>query len=210
MEHTKELGTLVYLSNDDILRAVNFAYHTVNSHIERMEHEFLSHLDRIVIGKLGEIAVGRYCEMMNISAEVNFSITSGIDRADLVILDKTVEVKTKHKTQCDSGFDINLEGWFLHIPVDQWDKKMQCDLLVAVVIELASSLWKELITIPSHIIGAISLKKYDREKVLHITGTELAPGFYLPPPNSYGVPYSSLTDIKEVFRFMLRDSRKEE
>ena len=187
----------VYLSNDDIIDCINFANYTVSQHYKRMWQNENDGILKIILGKLGELSISKYCEMIGIKTKTNFRIDTGIDTADLIIHKKNIAVKSKNFKRMMLP---PLSNIWLHIPIDQYPKIIEHNTVtvIAVCLHSNNNQVKEWAMTPfctTNIIGGLLIGEYDKLKILHRAGEEISPGFRLPPPNSWAVPWSELYDF---------------
>ena len=54
----------VYLSNNDIIDTINFALHTYARHYNRIDLNKKHRATYVIQGKLSEIVVAKYCQIM--------------------------------------------------------------------------------------------------------------------------------------------------
>jgi len=191
---------IIFLSNNDIISAINFAIHTTPFHYHRMWKTNKEGFSKIVIGKLGEIAVAKYLQINGITTAPNLFINTGIDSGDLTLFNQIIAVKSKNfiKKELPSFDEI-----FLHIPVDQYSKlkRDKTSVIVAVALRclnLPIERWATVPSIKAGIVGVIKLSEYNEIKVLHKEGEEVTPGFKLPPPDSWAVAWSQLYPVSVI------------
>ena len=191
----------IYLSNHQIIKVYNFAQLTVSNHYHRMWNDDSVGIQKIIIGKAGEVAIETYLKMNGIETEnVNTRIDLGADKFDLQVGDSFISVKTK-LAKCSVPSPSRYSQWFLHIPQDQYDKiKNSCDYIAAVFIGNISGNveWESITSLKVDIIGIVSVDKFDSIKILHKAGQEIAEGFVLPPPDSYAVSWKDLSSFSDV------------
>lgn len=186
----------IYLSNDDIITALNFAIYTVDKHYHRMWHDRKVGISKIGIGKLGEIAISKYLSLQGIKTVVNLRSNTGHDDGDLLLWEEILEIKTKKfKNKLPP-----LDQIFLHIPVDQYEKIILRDVAAVIAVALSHNqeINEQTILLEMNIIGGLILNEYDKIKILHKAGEEIVPGFILPPPDSYAVRWSELDDFENI------------
>lgn len=192
----------IYLSNHDIVGTVNFAGYTVHNHYHRMWQTIEAGLEKIIIGKLGEVAIIKYLEFHGIKSKGNFRIDTGIDTNDLKVKGQNIEIKTK---RFKSPQLPPFENIYLHIPIDQYAVMVQhqTDFVIAVCIpndasQLISD-WLNIKALKIIIVGGLPFETYNKLKVFHQGGIPLSDGF-VPIIDSYGVPWSQLHDIDMLIK----------
>jgi len=207
---------VVYLSNSDIVDAVNFAVHTVSNHFHRMWSSEEEGIQKIVAGKLGEIAVLKYCDMTGRKVKrTNFKINTGVDTADMIINKKNVAIKTKIFSR---SVLPQLNEIFLHVPCDQYPKMVENETKAIIAVCLRSNVPKDtnacahVTGYKTNIVGGLPFDTFAQIKVLHKVGEEISPGFLLPPPASYGVRWSDLWEIEKLLihlkEYKTRDTKQ--
>ena len=104
----------VYLSNNDIIDTINFALYTYLQHYNRIDLNKKHRAVYVIQGKLSEIAVAKYCQIIGIKTSPNLRIDRGTDISDLVIYKKNVAIKSKtfSRVLLPSFNEI-----YLHIPL---------------------------------------------------------------------------------------------
>ncbi len=188
----------VYLSNNDIIDAVNLALHTYAQHYNRINLTKKHRAVYIIQGKLGEIAVAKYCKMIGIKTSPNLLINTGIDTADLTIYKRNIAIKSKTFNRIQLP---PLDEIYLHIPINQYLPMMQHETIavVATCLQCATNRqiesWLKILSLKVDILGGLMFTEYDKLKELHQAGEEISPGFRLPPPSSFGVKWSDLYDF---------------
>lgn len=188
----------VYLTHNDILKAMTFARSTVAQHYRRMWRDTAVGVIKITQGKLGEMAVHRYCRLLGLEAELNLAALTEADTYDLLLSNKALEVKTK----VFRGSELpKMSEIYLHIPVGQYRSSIQKGTAAWVACCLCQSKCGDLLEydiLKCGIVGALSSEEYDRAKVLHRVGQQVAAGFVLPWPDSYGVSWDRLADFDNL------------
>lgn len=201
----------IYLSNHQIIKIYNFARLTVSNHYHRMWDDNSVGIQKIVIGKAGEVAIASYLRMNGVEVEdINTRIDLGADKFDLQIGDSFISVKTK-SAKSDIPSTNQYSRWFLHIPQDQYEKiKDCCSYIIGVFVgNIGDNIeWKSMTSLKVNIIGIISVDKFDYIKTLHKAGQEIAEGFILPPPDSYAVSWEDLSSFPDVIDKLRTHNRK--
>jgi hypothetical protein len=140
---------------------------------EEVENEDNLSMEKVFCGKVGEVA-----SAMLLHTEAMFK-TDIDDGFDLVKDGVKYAVKSKKVTE----FPINIDNYFVHVPIYQYDKiKRSSDKIIGCLVRAPEV----------DVVGDLPIREYDQLKVLHLAGEKIAPNFTLPEPDSYGVSFSKL------------------
>lgn len=121
----------VEFSVEDMDLAINFAESVVNDTYNRLRQDMNTRVFRLLVGKLGEIAVLRYCEQHNVSPNVEgmFEIYQGqtnVDEFDFVLQDgRKLDVKTGNQPF----------HRLIIVPIDQFTNQVK-DIYVGVYVNV--------------------------------------------------------------------------
>jgi len=176
----------VTLSLETMEKALKFAESEYEHFYKRMYSDRESRIDKVYVGKCGEAALAQVLDV-----EVDYSVEP--DRGFDLLLENTyigelkIAVKTKRAPR-----RVDLSKWWVHIPHDQYHKILNnSDCLFGCLFN-PPTVW---------IVGWLPMDLIDELKVYHKAGTEITPGFKLPPPDSWGV---RMTDLDQNIKGFLR------
>lgn len=170
--------TKVTLSEEKIMKIQKWAEENYSKFYERMYHDKKTRLNKVFLGKIGEVAVA---DKLGIGASFSRERNGGYD---LRWRGRKIAVKTKKVVKLPA----NLNTFYIHIPLDQYPKIYEtCDMLVGTIAEIPDV----------YIVGFLPMEKVDKVKEYHRVGMKIE-YFTLPFPDSYGINVRHFTPIDEL------------
>lgn len=181
----------IKLTDETYIKVRDFVLNNWQNFMNRFKYSDRMRKEKVYIGKLAEEAASSI-----FGGTVNY-IPKEVDKKDLTTPNGTYSVKSRMVANIPKDLEKR-DDYLLFFPVDQYQScKDTCDWIVLIIIAGRFNIETDnpiVNKLDIYYYGQIRVEDFDKEKILYKTGTKISKFFTVPFPDSWGVPFTKLTN----------------